>query len=49
MVLINLKCTTVTWLFKMAKFMWVIFNCPDVDLNTPTLRSEGHELHEFAI
>ena len=30
--LINLKYITVTWLFQMAKFKRVIFNCPFVDL-----------------
>ena len=28
--LINLKDMTVIWLIKMAKFMWVNFNCPCV-------------------
>ena len=28
--LVSLKYITVTWLFKMTKFMWVNFNCPCV-------------------
>ena len=28
--LIILKYITVTWLFKMKKFVWVNFNCPCV-------------------
>ena len=29
---LNFKCTILTWVFKMAKIMWVIFNCSCVDL-----------------
>ena len=34
---------------KDDKFCVNYFNCPCVYLYIPTLRSEGHELHEFAI
>ena len=53
--LVNLKYMTVTWLFKMAKFIWVCFNCPCVGLFlldslwTPRLNLKFHHLHEFGI
>ena len=47
---------TVTWLFKMAKFMWVSFNCPLCvslflldSLCTPTQNTKVSQLHEFGI
>ena len=32
--LINIKYVTVTWLFKISTFMWVILSCPWVRLFT---------------
>ena len=58
--LINLRNITVTWIFKMATFMWVIFNCLCVENFSclmiayawyvhPHEVSKVHQLHEFAI
>ena len=51
MLLINLKFITVGWLFKMAEFVWVNFNCPPVCIPCLILIAYAHEhqLHEFAI
>ena len=52
---INLKCITVTWLFKMTKFMWAIFNslCRPSCLYLMCIQSHWdlkvHQLYEFAI
>ena len=56
--LINLKYMTVTWLFEMAKLMWVNFNCPcpcpfqdclEVYENCADSLSNNLRLHEISI
>ena len=42
MFLINLKGTTVAWLFKAAKFLWVIFNCVCADFLLDSLCIHSH-------